>query len=795
MQRGGIGARVAKGLLLAALLAAYPLALARPVHTGSSLVFYLILPVFFWFSLMCLAWLLTTPAGRWRPVGGGGTAPAAIGGAARSSYLLPCAVLGLAAWVAGNAFIHPGATLFDTVLALGAFVVPAWVAVAPRACLPRRLPLVLALVWGASAAHGLWQEQVGFQVVGLTGNRNWMASLILALAPWVWLTLVPRRSLAAPPLGENLLRKGCSPNPVPNLFGSFCGLRTPASALPACPLAQGRRAESANKAQKVSEGGLGENPFQRGSPNGGWQRVVRMLAGVAVLAVSLGLASRAASRGAWVALGGYLLLFGVLPRFSWPGRGLLLGGLAGVMAACAMTWPERAAQALGDDIRLPLWAQTARLAAAQPWAGCGPGLFRREFVRYKSVAQMERRVAAAVTEHAHNEPLQVAATLGVPLAVLWLALWWPLTRRPRGALLACAHFTAWMIFCHALLDKTLTQPPTQIAGYLCLGLLWRSRWSGRLWPERRSRLMRTIWLLAAGVALVIGLVAGVPRVLASAWFRSAAIAEEAQRYPEAVAGYARAARLCPEDPAGAMLAGTLANSRLRNPQQALVFLQAVRDREPDFAHVNGEIGFALGVLGKPDAALPFLERDARLYPFDSVAWQRYLMCCLLNQRWAAATAASDRLAELWDRKLRNTLGDVEVKLRCGAFVLALQENRLEDAQGVAQSLLDPLDAAWADPGLGDLPGGVDAARRLVSLRFGPADAQLWRQAWMDRQTVLRGARLGFSPGAGKPETLGHPVQALEFCGRTLVLAGLLKSEFGVRAPLLAEPPTLRRARF
>ena len=207
MQRDGASAWVAKGLLLAALLAAYPLALVRPVHTGTSLVFFLILPVFFWFTLMCLAWLLTTPVGRWRPLMPGGAASAAAGDATRSSYLLPCAVLGLTAWVAGNAYVHPGVTPFDSVLALGAFAVPVWVAVAPRACLPRRLPLLLAVVWAASAAHGLWQEHVGFQVVGLTGNRNWMASLMLALTPWVWLALAPRRHLSTGPLGGTPLKR------------------------------------------------------------------------------------------------------------------------------------------------------------------------------------------------------------------------------------------------------------------------------------------------------------------------------------------------------------------------------------------------------------------------------------------------------------------------------------------------------------------------------------------------------------------------------------------------------------
>ncbi|MFA5206572.1 MAG: O-antigen ligase family protein, partial [Lentisphaeria bacterium] len=479
MQRDGMSARVARGALLAALFAAYPLALVRPVHTGSSLVFYLILPVFFWFSLICLAWLLTTPAG------GVGTA-AAPGPAAWRGRLPALLTLGLVAWVAGDAFVHPGATLFDTVAALGAFAVPAWVALAPRHCLPRRLPLVLALVWTAGALHGLWQTRVGFEVVGLAGNRNWMASTMLALLPWVWLALTPRQPSGT--LGENLLRKGCSPNPFPNLFASLVAESAGSSRLKQRRFRWWGCLRIPQPAQKVSEGGLGENPFQRVSPKG-----ARLVAGLMAVGVGGFLAWRAESRAAWLALAGYGLVFGVLPRFSWPGRGLLLLGLAGVLAAGAVAWPERVAQAVGDDIRLPLWAQTARLVKDHPVGGCGPGLFRREFVAYKSAEQMERRVAATITEHPHNEPLNLAATLGLPAAVLWLALWWPLVRRPRGGWLAAAHFTAWMIFCQAWFDKTLVQPPTQVAGYLCLGLLWRPWLACRLQPARRPPVLRLAW--------------------------------------------------------------------------------------------------------------------------------------------------------------------------------------------------------------------------------------------------------------------------------------------------------------
>ncbi|MFA5205515.1 MAG: tetratricopeptide repeat protein, partial [Lentisphaeria bacterium] len=407
------------------------------------------------------------------------------------------------------------------------------------------------------------------------------------------------------------------------------------------------------------------------------------------------------------------------------------------------------------------------------------------------------------------------------------------------------HFTAWMIFCQAWFDKTLVQPPTQVAGYLCLGLLWRPWLACRLQPVRRTHVLRLAWGGAVAAALVLGLVAGGRRALASVWFRAGSVAEAEQRYPAALDGYARAARLCPEDPSAATLAGALAGNRLRNPQLALEFLEQAWTREPDFAHVNGEIGAALGQLGRHADALPFLERDARLYPYDPQSWQRYLMCCLLTEKWPEAGAASGRLADLADRKLKNALGEGEARRRCCDFVLALQEGRPADAQAVAQELLRPTGSEWADPGLGDLPGGVAAARRLVQQRFGAEDVRFWGQAWAARRAVRQGgvpvaggladvrellavrpvraaapeaaealalaARLRqldgcwpvlaldgagrlLPPGTPKAERLGYPVVPLEFCGRTLVLGGLLKSELGVLAPLQADPPTLNRAR-
>lgn len=69
----------------------------------------------------------------------------------------------------------------------GYFTIPAFIAMAPRRFLPRHLPEVLGILWLVNVGHGLAQWSRGVSVVGLAGNRNWFACLVVATLPWALL--------------------------------------------------------------------------------------------------------------------------------------------------------------------------------------------------------------------------------------------------------------------------------------------------------------------------------------------------------------------------------------------------------------------------------------------------------------------------------------------------------------------------------------------------------------------------------------------------------------------------------
>jgi O-antigen ligase/tetratricopeptide (TPR) repeat protein len=160
----------------------YPLSFFIPVRLGIPLTTNLVLPSFFWLSLLGSVYLLVTPLR--------GMAPKNL----PWSNLGPATLLrlGLALVLGGilaSAWWGRTADFASVVRALGWFSIPVFVAVCPRRLLPRWLMSILGLLWLVQAGHGLWQTHVGFPVVGLAGNTNWFSPLVLALAPWAMLTV------------------------------------------------------------------------------------------------------------------------------------------------------------------------------------------------------------------------------------------------------------------------------------------------------------------------------------------------------------------------------------------------------------------------------------------------------------------------------------------------------------------------------------------------------------------------------------------------------------------------------
>ncbi|APW45015.1 hypothetical protein RS694_19855 [Rhodoferax saidenbachensis] len=165
------------------------------------------------------------------------------------------------------------------------------------------------------------------------------------------------------------------------------------------------------------------------------------------------------------ALGLYVVAMLVLP--------VLLQTQSGIGGGNALT---RFQEHIGCESRPVLWRNVLELTAQQPWLGWGWGELK--FAHFIYPYDGER--FCAIVDNAHNLPLHLAVTLGVPLALLLCgallaALWWAKPWREKEATRRLAWAGLVVIGIHSLLEYPLWYSPFQMAVALCLWLLWRTR--------------------------------------------------------------------------------------------------------------------------------------------------------------------------------------------------------------------------------------------------------------------------------------------------------------------------------
>ncbi|MGD8239444.1 MAG: O-antigen ligase family protein, partial [Armatimonadota bacterium] len=150
----------------------------------------------------------------------------------------------------------------------------------------------------------------------------------------------------------------------------------------------------------------------------------RMLLGTG-LAVMVVVLFATGSKGAMLAL--LLALMFFVAVVVWPATGssrarkaVVLAAAAAPIALALVLPPMRArittaftTQSHSGAFRYYTWKGTARMIAARPWLGFGPGTFASAYPRYTEVG---------FSRMAHNKDLQVAAECGVPAAAALAAL-------------------------------------------------------------------------------------------------------------------------------------------------------------------------------------------------------------------------------------------------------------------------------------------------------------------------------------------------------------------------------------
>ena len=228
------------------------------------------------------------------------------------------------------------------------------------------------------------------------------------------------------------------------------------------------------------------------------RNVVRTLAlWAAVLVLATGNAASASRTGTlqWV------MIAGLFPVWSLRRSGtvrlhavtaLLVYLAASVLLPPVLSWAsgghamvplERFAESSGCGSRLVLWSNVLHLIGERPWLGWGwNGL---KFAHFITPYPGER--FCELLDNAHNLPLHVAVTWGVPAALLLVFGFGYLVARQKPWREAdSARQLAWaavaVLLLHSMLEYPLWYGPFQIALGLCVVLLWPTGLAPRLPP-------------------------------------------------------------------------------------------------------------------------------------------------------------------------------------------------------------------------------------------------------------------------------------------------------------------------
>lgn len=174
-------------LLVLLLFGAIPFALIPPPLAFAS--YHLQLPALLLLTLIGTGMLVANPP------------------ALRPAAWIPAAVIVAAsAFHLANAWFDPAVQWDEAIAWSGIVIVPLAAALCWQQAPDRvagTLPRIFGALWALHATYGLLQYGFGRQVIGLAGNRNWMAATILSLSPWAIALVVRYRHLQKWP--RNLL--------------------------------------------------------------------------------------------------------------------------------------------------------------------------------------------------------------------------------------------------------------------------------------------------------------------------------------------------------------------------------------------------------------------------------------------------------------------------------------------------------------------------------------------------------------------------------------------------------------
>lgn len=164
---------------------------------------------------------------------------------------------------------------------------------------------------------------------------------------------------------------------------------------------------------------------------------------------------------------------------------------------------------VGGWKRPQIWGAALKAAQDHPFLGEGPGNFEQGFIRHNFVSGFAARYGMS-SDHAHSEPLEIAAETGwVGLALFLAALTASLRRLPRQPTLSqeAGFYALTAMAAQCLVDNMLHLPSLALLFFSALACAQKDRP-----PEQPTRGARA-WRLACLGGLALSSTAWIPRRL------------------------------------------------------------------------------------------------------------------------------------------------------------------------------------------------------------------------------------------------------------------------------------------
>jgi O-antigen ligase len=332
--------------------------------------------------------------------------------------------------------------------------------------------------------------------------------------------------------------------------------------------------------------------------------------------------------------------------------------IAAALAAAFCPAIQRKAKTLWQtDVRPAIWQGTFHLIAEAPVLGHGPGSFAREYPAHRPAEYFDRPKAAVVTDHAHNELLEVAAEHGLAglaafLVVLGLGAHaaWRVCRNandPNLRRLGCGMaFGLAALLCHNLVDVNLRHPPNQTLLWIGLGWLAAALAAGGGKAAESMHELRRFTCLAAWAVALFILILGVCRPLACDWFlRQGLLAQARGNLSHALDAFSWAGRMDTDRIEAWRHLGLVANATGQRPLAIAAFGIAY-ELAPNYGNLSGELASLLAMNGNYAEAAVLFQRATRLYPKDASNFAKLakvLLALKQREQARAALATAQRL--------------------------------------------------------------------------------------------------------------------------------------------------------